>query len=109
MLLSTAPATPAATPLQTSYGNPKQIATSIGASGFVMYTVPAGKKFQGSIYNNIAAMAITITPSGASAITFPNIPNSFPSPSTGLTLVAGTIVTSASGNTTFLIGVETDA
>ena len=107
MLISTA--TPAATPSQTSFVNPKQIATRATASGFVMYTVPAGKKFQGTIYSSTAAQGIAITPSGGSSLTFENIPTSFASTSSLTTLVAGTIMTSASINSTYIFGVETDA
>jgi hypothetical protein len=103
------PSTAVATPSQTSFSNPRQIATSAGTSGVIIYTVPAGKKFQGSIYNNVTAMDITITPAGGSSTTFRNLPTSFPSGSYPLTLVAGTIITSASANNTYLIGVETDA
>jgi len=104
MLTSTA-----SVPSLTSFGNPRQIATSAGTSGVIMYTVPAGKKFQGAIYSSANGMSITITPAGGSAVTFINIPTSFPTSSNALTFVAGTIITSASANTTYLIGVETDA
>ena len=104
MLTSTAPV-----PSQTSFGNAKQIAATAGSASIVMYTVPAGKKFQGAIYSSTTAMSITITPAGGSAVTFINIPTSFPTSSNALTFVAGTVITSASSNTTHLIGVETDA
>lgn len=95
--------------LQTSFGNPKQIATRVTAASVVIYTVPTGKKFQGTIYNNTAAQTIAITPSGGSSTTFDNLPTSFASASSLVTLTAGTIVTSTSGNITYIVGVETDA
>ena len=98
-----------ASPLQISFSNPRQIATSTTTSSLVMYTVPAGKKFQGAIYNNAAAQAVGITPSGGSLIAFENLLTAFPSASNPLTLVAGSIVTSQNGNRTFILGVETDA
>lgn len=94
---------------QISYGNPRQIAATTTTSGLVIYTVPAGKKFQGSIYSNTNAMDVGITPAGGSLINFANIPSSFPSPSTGLILVAGSIVTTQNANRTYILGVETDA
>ena len=99
----------ATSPSQLSYGNPRQITATASTAPVVMYTVPAGKKFQGSIYNNTSGTSITITPAGGSAVTFFPLPTSFPSESSGLVFAAGTIITSASGNSTFLIGVETDA
>lgn len=96
-------------PSQTSYTNPRQIAVTTTTGSLVMYTVPAGKKFQGSIYSNTAGMDVGITPAGGSLISFGSIPSSFPSPSMGLILVAGSIVTSQTTNRTSIIGVETDA
>lgn len=98
----------ATSPSQTSYGNPRQIATRATSFGVVMYTVPAGKKFQGAIYNNTTGQEVTITPAGGVSTTFGNLPTSFPSTSNPVTLVAGSIVTSGS-NITYIIGVETDA
>lgn len=94
---------------QTSFANPRQIAATTTTQGLVIYTVPAGKKFVGSIYSSIGGMSVGITPSGNSLIDFAGIPASFPSPSTGLILVAGSIVTTQTSNRTFIIGVETDA
>jgi hypothetical protein len=74
-----------------------------------MYTVPAGKKFQGTIYNNTAGQGVGITPSGGSLISFENILTTLTSASFLITLVAGSIVTSQSGNSTYILGVETDA
>jgi len=103
------PSTAVASPSQISFSNPRQIATSTTTSSLVMYTVPAGKKFQGTIYNNTAAQSVGITPSGGSLITFENILTTLTSASFLITLVAGSIVTSQSGNRTFILGVETDA
>lgn len=109
MLISTAPVS---TPSQTSFGNPKQIVASTGASSQVMYTVPAGKKFQGTMHSNAVNMQISITPSGGAAVAFviPSISQTPTTPPLPLTLVAGSIVTNVSGsNNQHLIGVETDA
>lgn len=103
------PSTPVATPSQTSFSNPRQITARAIASSVVMYTVPAGKKFQGTIYNNTAGQGVGITPSGGSLISFENILTTLTSASFLITLVAGSIVTSQSGNSTYILGVETDA
>lgn len=94
---------------QLSYGNPRQIALTTSTNSLVMYTVPAGKKFQGSIYSSGVGQTVSITPAGGSSATIGNIPSSFPSPTTGLILVAGSSVTTTSTNVTTIIGVETDA
>lgn len=96
----------------TNSGNPKQIVSSTNASGIVMYTVPAGKKFQGYIYATGQNQEVYITPSGGSAasvrLTSPGVTSASATPPL-LTLVPGTIVTSVSTNYTTIIGVETDA
>lgn len=94
---------------QTSYGNAKQIVAKVNGGNFVMYTVPTGKKFQGTVYCDTAAQPITFTPAGGAAVTVSNIPTGYLTAPFLLTLVAGTIVTAANANTNFLIGVETDA
>lgn len=109
MLISTATVS---TPSQTSFANPKQIIVSTGTGAQLMYTVPAGKKFQGTMYSNATAMQISITPSGGAAVTFiiPSISQAPTTPPLPLTLVAGSIVTNVSGaNNQHLVGVETDA
>lgn len=78
-----------------------------------MYTVPAGKKFQGVAFSNATGQSIAITPAGGVAVTFV-VPSASASPTTAalpLTLVAGSIVTniSGTGNNQTIIGVETDA
>jgi hypothetical protein len=105
MLTSTAPSAGS----QISFGNPRQIATSTTTNSLVMYTVPAGKKFQGTIYNGTAGQGVAITPSGGSLILFENVLTTLTSASFLITLVAGSIVTSQSANRTFILGVETDA
>ena len=106
--------TPVATPSQTSYSNPRQIVAAQSAGSTVMYTVPSGKKFQGTIHSNYAGQTASITPSGGAAVVF-SIPSnataSTASSSLPLTLVAGSTVTNVSptGNNSMLIGVETDA
>jgi len=98
--------------LQTSFNNPRQIAARADAGGVIMYTVPAGKKFQGQVYGNTVATSITVTPLGGAAITapVPSINISYQSVSPlSLTLVAGTIIANSSGSQINLIGVETDA
>jgi len=98
---------------QTSYSNPRQVVAAAATSSAIMYTVPSGKKFQGSLWSNGAGKRVGITPSGGSQvlIELPAISTSYiatsPMP---VTLVAGTIVTNIdTGATQHLIGVETDA
>ena len=97
----------AATPLLTSFSNPRQITAKTNTSALVIYTVPTGKKFQGVIYSDAVSQFIGITPAGGSLLTF-QINTSANAPFSQ-TLVAGTVVTTQNANTTFLIGVETDA
>jgi hypothetical protein len=97
----------------TSYNNPRQIAAQSQTSSQVMYTVPAGKKFVGTLWSNQAGNNVYITPSGGAAVNI-NLPGvstqyaaSSPMP---VTLVAGTIVTNLATNSPqYLLGVETDA
>lgn len=89
---------------QLSFGNPRQIAIRADVNGAVMYTVPAGKKFQGLIYSNTNAQNVGITPVGGSLATL-----SYGTTPTPINLVAGTIVTSQTINSIYFIGVETDA
>jgi hypothetical protein len=98
---------------QISYSSPRQIAAASQSSGQVMYTVPAGKKFQGSIWSNSAGTTEYITPAGGSQIdiSVPGVNTSYTAVSPlQITLVAGTIVTHGSSSyRSFLVGVETDA
>lgn len=107
------PSSSAATPSQTSFSNPRQIVSSATASNQVMYTVPAGKKFQGVAFSNATGQSIAIAPAGGLAVTFV-VPSVSASPTTAalpLTLAAGSTVKniSGTGNSQTLIGVETDA
>lgn len=88
----------------TSFGNPRQIATRADVNGAIIYTVPAGKKFEGLIYSNTNAQNVGITPVGGSM----GVLNYGTTP-TPITLVAGTITTSQTINSIYFIGVETDA
>ena len=107
LLGQTAPA-----PSQTSFSNPKQI-VAVGSSGsVVMYTVPAGKKFQGTVASNATGHIVAITPSGGALtwVLVPSLSSSPTAPALPITLVAGSIFTNISGaNSSYLIGVETDA
>lgn len=98
---------------QISYSSPRQIVAATGTASAVMYTVPAGKKFQGLLWSNGAGKRVGITPSGGSQvlIELPAISTSYiatsPMP---VTLVAGTIVTNIdTGSNQHLMGVESDA
>lgn len=104
----------ATSPSLTSFSNPRQIVVAQGAASTIMYTVPSGKKFQGTMHTNYAGQTASITPSGGVSATFviPSAITSYASASAlPVTLVAGSIVKNElnSGNPTYLIGVETDA
>jgi hypothetical protein len=96
-----------------SFSSPRQIAVWSNTSSQVMYTVPTGKKFVGSLWSNQAANSVGITPAGGSAtqIGVPGIGTSYAATSPmQITLVAGTIVTNYSTSAAqYLVGVETDA
>jgi hypothetical protein len=99
-------------PSQTSYGNPRQIVVIGSGSSTVMYTVPAGKKFQGTLSSNTTGYTVAITPTGGSMAMFqvPSVSIAPTTPALPITLVAGSIVTNIpSSNNSYLIGVETDA
>lgn len=99
-------------PSQTSFSNPRQIVVLGSGSSTVMYTVPTGKKFQGTISSNAIGYSVAITPTGGSMAMFqvPSVSTAPTTPALPLTLVAGSIVTNiTSGNNSYLIGVETDA
>jgi len=75
-----------------------------------MYTVPAGKKFEGLIGAYPNGFSMRFTPSGgvATEIPLPSIIQGMPS--MPITLTAGTIAAAAAnGGPVILIGVETDA
>lgn len=96
-----------------SFSSPKQIVASTSGSASVMYTVPTGKKFVGTIWSGIAGGAVSVTPAGGSGV-FLNLPGINTSYATSspmpITLVAGTIITNISTNASqYLVGVETDA
>lgn len=102
----------ATSPSQISYGNPRQIVAATNVVSTVMYTVPSGKKFQGTIYSNNVGQQVSITPAGgvAAAVQLPSISTAPIAPALPVTLVAGSIVTCLiSSNFIYLIGVETDA
>jgi hypothetical protein len=61
----------ASVPSQTSFGNPRQIAAAGSVANQLMYTVPAGKKFQGTMHSEGNPRYVRITPSGGFAVTFP--------------------------------------
>lgn len=106
-MLSTGPS-----PSQSSYGNPRQIAARVDANGAIMYTVPAGKKFQGQVYGNTVSVTIAVTPLGgvSASLPVPSINIAYQSVSPlSVTFVAGTIIANSSGTSTYIIGVETDA
>jgi len=97
---------------QTSFANPRQIVVTGSGSSTVMYTVPAGKKFQGTLSSNTTGHSVTITPTGGSLAMFqvPSVSTAPTTPALPITLVAGSIVTNIpSSNVSYLIGVETDA
>lgn len=100
-------------PSQISYGTPKQIVAASGSASAVMYTVPSGKKFQGTVHSSGLGKAVGITPAGGSLVMFevPGISTSYAAtPPMPITLVAGTVFTNfGTGATQYLIGVETDA
>lgn len=95
----------------TNSGNPKQIVSTLSISGVVMYTVPAGRKFQGYIHSTTQNISVNVTPSGGSAaavhLTCPSVTSASATPPL-FTLISGTIVATASASTTTIIGVETD-
>ena len=99
---------------QISFGSPRQIAVTVSATNTVMYTVPLGKKFQGTIHTSASGASAGITPLGGSRASFvtPSLATtSTTSSALPLTLVAGSIIatTSTGGAEIYLIGVETDA
>jgi hypothetical protein len=91
--------------------NPKQIAVAGSVNGAIMYVVPAGKKFQGTLHSDTTSKYAGVTPAGGVIMGFilptVNVVQSsvLPMP---ITLVAGSVVTSQSPNSIFLIGVESD-
>lgn len=103
---------PGSSSSQTSFANPRQIVVVGSGSSTVMYTVPTGKKFQGTISSNTTGYNVAITPTGGSMAMFqvPSVSVAPTTPALPLTLVAGSIVTNIqSSNNSYLIGVETDA
>lgn len=97
----------------TSFSSPRQIAVTTNISSQVMYTVPTGKKFQGTIHSNNGGQTVGITPSGGAMAQFavPTVNTSYSSVSPmPITLVAGTVLTNfGTSGQQYLIGVETDA
>lgn len=96
-----------------SFSSPRQIVAQSQTSSQVMYTVPVGKKFTGTIWSNAAGGSLGITPAGGSAvqISLPGVTTSYAATSPmPITLVAGTIITNyGTGSVQYLVGVETDA
>lgn len=101
-------------PLQASNRNPKQITIGNSTLSAVVYTVPAGRKFLGRIFNTILSSTQI---NGASFNFFAgsvnsgttNIANS--STFMDLTLLAGTVVSnpSSSAGSCQILGIEVDA
>ena len=98
---------------QISYGTPRQIVAQSQTSSQVMYTVPTGKKFQGTVHSTNGGQTVGITPAGGSLtqVVVPGINVSYSSVSPmPITLVAGTVFTNlSSSGVQYLVGVETDA
>lgn len=90
----------------------RQVVASSAVIGAILYTVPAGKKFVGTIHSDSVGCYVTITPSGGAGVSVasPSIFSSYVSVSPiPVTLISGTIISNnSSAGSTFLVGVESD-